>query len=520
MRIVFVLAALVLASSSVLAASYSVTSQGGTIALPDGDVSVAINLGGRANLDTVAQVYTNAKNNNVTGDALADLKEATKDELEVAKADDTAFISTPERNILLRYSTCDEANGYRFCFTKITYPEEDGPPLGDRTYSSVKVVNGTFVLPVTITAEKPEGKITVKRSLSSKSVYVGEPVTVTATVTNTGDIPVTGVKLTDFSPLPITKGDVTANIASLNPDEVLTMEYVVEPQSPGTYTFTGAVTPDFVTLSDATLTVLSALNLTITLADGVADAPLPFTVVARNTFDEDIKITSLRITSTSRLAATTGSYAKQERTLLDAKGVTLAPKENVTLTGTLTEEAHGTATLTVIMSYTANGNRIARAEAHAAVREQGLALEAEASIQEVALTITNEAVERITDIRVDWSDGTEDTIGFINAGQSLVLTHAYASEAVTPLDVRASYTLRQRSDARTVRLDVPGLAAQAPSAPSTDGVVGVDVNVGEAPADAAAPTQKPDEAKSPASAPVEKESFIKRLLGWFNGLFE
>lgn len=512
---------ILLACSGALATSYSLSTPGGTMALPDGDVSVSINLGGRANLDSVAYAYTSAINNNVTGSALTALKEATEDELATAKADDSAFITTPERNLLLRYGECDIANGYRFCFTKIVYPEEDGPPLGDRKYTSVKVVNGTFVLPVTITAEKPEGKLTVKRAISSKSVYVGELVTVTATVTNTGDIPVTGVQVTDYSPLPIKKGDVSASIASLNPDEILTLEYIVEPQTPGTYVFSGVIKPDYVTLSNATLTVLSALNLTVTVEDGVANTPLPFTVVARNLFDEDIKINSLRITSTSRLLSTSGKYTKQERNLLDATSVTLAPKENVTLTGTLTEEAPGTASIVVTMSYGANGNRIERAEAQATVREQGIALEAEESIQALDLTLTSEATEKITDITVEWSDGTKDSIGFLNPGQTMTLTHKYSPQSVSPLTVQATYTLRQRQDTRTLRVSVPGLAA-APATPpnGAETVAPGETSNPETPSTQTPPTTKPADTKAPPAPAAEKQSFLKRVLMWFNGLFE
>ncbi len=530
MRILLALLAFsILVLPSVAAVAYPFYTPSGNLSLPNLTIPVSVTLGGRADLDSAANAYTNAIKSNISASVVSGAKNLTLAALDSAKSDDVAYLQTSERNLLLRYKECDESLGYTFCFTAITYPEEDGPPLGDRKLTTVRVVNGSYRLPVTITAVKNEGKLTAKRTLSATTSYPDEDVVATIVLTNTGTDVVTGVRIDETPPALLVKGDASAQTATLGIGDILTASYTIRPQVGGNYTFSGIVTPNLIKLLNNTLVVKDFLIFKVNNSNVTVGKPSPFNLLVKNNYVDNSKMT-VTVTSTEPLEGTGDNWNNKGPGALESKSITIAPLGTLNLSGLVTAASVGEHSLDVEVNYLANGARVEKRRFTFTAREQGLIIKAVPSIGALDLTLLSDATVRADNIMVDWGDGLSETVTLLQADRSLLLTHKYAMTTVSPVTVSVSASFGERRFNENRSIAVPGLAGtplQKPVTPTTATTKPATPSTAPSTAPsnttaAPSPSTKPaapGTAPSPVPSEKNEEGMLVRLLRWFNNLF-
>jgi uncharacterized repeat protein (TIGR01451 family) len=208
-----------------------------------------------------------------------------------------------------------------FAVASSTFPATQGPsgePLIPITPCGVTVVddgrlvacNALTVMPATSSTSAPPSRVVADLAAAKlatpDSVFVGEPVTYTVTVTNNGPAPATEVMLTDLLPAGVTvtppissqgtcvttAGVIRCNLGALAPRSSATVTLSVTPTLPGTLSNTVTVTgaePDPDATNDSTTaitTTVAAADLAVTRTESPAavsfGAPLVYNVTVTN----------------------------------------------------------------------------------------------------------------------------------------------------------------------------------------------------------------------------------------------
>lgn len=434
---------------------------------------------------------------------IADLTEELEDAIAEAKLADKLQVQSGGSSTIVPYGGCGELAGQTVCFTGITYYEEDASPLGDNKLDSVQYVNGSFRLPFTVTFEKPVSALTAIRSFSASTIYPHDRVTVTLTLTNAGTASSGRVTLEDHSPVRIASGTTRLEVGSLSAAEVKQAVYVIEPQEPGTFTFSAFA--DGVSLEDKTITVLPALQLNGSTDARFSNEPATISFNVTNTYREDIDFTSFTIAATTPIPScnvTSTPRGTHERVF----ELELAVGESVAISCAVQPAAGEHEAVLAVRSAATEELRY---ELPFTLERRGLKVSPTVTDRTVSLVFNNTLLERLEGITVDYGDGTEKSL-FLQAESSLTLTHTYSVE-------QATITVTANGESREYPVTLSGVVVEETHEVEAPTETPVEIPA-EAPAEALPPagaTGVPETAE-----PIRDDrNVIEKLLDWLENLF-
>lgn len=514
---IVVLAAL-LTLVSVAATSY--TLYPGESALFEGNnFTASLFTDSEADVASTVSAYNQVKSS-TNQTAIDNALDEVRDALERAKADDRLYVSTPWKSLLVGYDTCSVVEGYSVCFNSITYAEEDGPPLGDGSFSAVRYENGKEIRPFVMSITRAAVSLTAKRSFSDSTVYVGELVTVTVAVTNDGDLASERVDVDDFSPLPLYSDGASTelHVGSIPVDDTETLTYTVVADRAGTFVFKAAESS--VLLADTTLTVLSPLSMNTTLPTQVfVGDEVPFMVNITNSFDDEVAISSVFLASEDAfLGALTSPGAltvKGDDRLV--KSFSIDEGKFATISGTLKAGAAGSHALTIDVSYNANGQESFTVEYPYAVLSRDLAANVSFVGNTVFLTLTNNALEQIPSVTVLFDDGHVEERSAIRPGKSVSVSHALSSAQARETIITVQYDL---DGERKIVLSGSIAAGEQQPIETEEPTAPPEQPAQPTPTEPTTPTVVPP-ASGTITEPTQEEGkgIIKRFLDWLDSIF-
>jgi uncharacterized repeat protein (TIGR01451 family) len=497
--------------ASFTAAETVVLYSGDTINFTGNPISATLSLKSNANLDAAVAAY-NAVRDGTDTTAKTSALTFTKEELLNAKVDDLLIVKTPWENLLLNYKECKSTGGYTFCFDAITYYEEDVNPLGDSRLDTVKVVDGSFKLPVTLRIDALSSKLEATRTINDTTLYLGDTAEVTVRVTNKGTEMATGVKISETVPFRVKRGETTLAKPSLESDGVVELVYVIEADKAGSFNFTGAVDSKqgSAVLPSTPVTVKEPLLVEAEIQEmNFAGDTIPFKVTLKNNFGADIVVTDFTVKSKHAFAKDLAGPAKRilgtgEQSL---DTFTVKKTNSTTITGELDADSSGSFEFVVTLQYTASQEHKKTLELPYTIRARTVYSDVSFSASAATVTVENTAIQAAQNVRVSFGDGTTEELGAIPLSGTKKVVHEYSFSEKTPVTVVVYYEL----DGKQQKKSFPGtvLAKSTTPAPS----VQQPETVPETPA------TQPDE--QPAQAPVieEKKGIISRFIGFLSSLF-
>lgn len=414
--------------------------QNGNQTIDGVNYTFSLNLGSNADFDQAIATYENAIKAQSDDGTLSTLRSMAEDALARAKADDKVIIHYGTETTILNYQECTILNNNNLCFTSSTYYEEEAPPLGDGQLSSVKVNNGTILLPFVISIDPLTSSMSTSRSITKNPLYPGETAIVSALAQNTGNVDLAQVKISEYPELP-TNDKTEIYDAQVKPNQILALSYTITAQAPGVYKLSGIASAvnQSVPIADTFVTVLDPINSTIVITPGYTGEPTQFTITLDNEYSQPLSVKSLRLSTSgvfSGISSPTPFFLQGGDKV--SSGFTLDSEINITGNVTL---ADGVTTITLISSYT-TGDDVTRMQKISASTEASprvFSASVEYSKTGVLLNLSNTKKETIPTISIDWGDGKTQTINNFKAENSMEIRHGY--DTLEPIVVSADKIL-------------------------------------------------------------------------------